>query len=297
MKAKSPTLNPLDLGRIEPTSLSKAEQRISQVVIAAPDKAMHFSMATLAARAQVSAPTVIRFCHSAGFSGFKEFKTWLANTVGAGAAFTHRAVAQGDDTHTIADIVLARGLAALTQLRAQLSNRQGLATSALESAVTLLAQAARIDCYGMGNSGITAQDAAHKFFRMGIPSNAHADPHIHAVAAAMLGKADVVLVFSNSGRSKDLIASVKIAMQVGAKVIAIAPINSPLAKLAHIALNINRSDDPDITAPMTTRLCQLAIIDVLAVSIATRHGPGVQKRLSQIKNILEDKRVPSTSRA
>jgi RpiR family transcriptional regulator, carbohydrate utilization regulator len=278
-------LHRLDLGRLQSGPLSGAEQQVAQVVLLAPEKAMHFSMAKLAQQAGVSEPTVARFCRNTGFNGFKDFKTWLANSVGAGAPFNHRNVTGKDSLPTVFDIVMERSLAALSQVRVQTSQKR------VEEAVKLLSQAARIECYGMGNSGITAQDAAHKFFRLGIPSTAHADPHIHAVAAAMLTKTAVVLAFSNSGRSKELITTLTIAQQVGAKIIVLAPINSPIADIAQVVLNVNQSDDPDLTAPMTTRLCQLALIDVLAVSVALTRRPEVEKKLTHYKNILEDKRV------
>jgi RpiR family transcriptional regulator, carbohydrate utilization regulator len=283
-KASTPALHRLDLGRLEFSQLSESEMRVTRFVQLSPEKVMHFSMAQLALAAGVSAPTIARFCKNTGFTGFKEFKTWLANAVGAGTPYEHRDVAAGDNTKTVFDIVMQRSMAALAQIRAQTSQQH------VDQAVALLNNAHRIECYGMGNSGITAQDAAHKFFRMGIPSIAHADPHIHAVAAAMLTKNDAILAISNSGRSLELLASIKTARQVGAKVIALTPINSPLAKLAHVTLNINQSDDPDLTAPMTTRLCQLALIDVLAVTIAKSRGPALQKRMNQYRGLLEEKR-------
>ncbi len=278
-------LHRLDLGRIESAALSGSEQQVAQVVLAAPQTAMHFSMAQLAQQAGVSAPTIARFCRNIGFSGFKEFKVWLANTVGAGTPYQHRSVEPKDSSDTIFDVVMERSQAALAQVRAQTSKKK------VAEAVSLLHQAHRIECYGMGSSGVTAQDAAHRFFRLGIPSVAHADPHIHAVAATMLNKGDVVLVFSNSGRSKELLTSVELARQAGAKIIALTPVNSPLARLSHTVLNVNSSDDPDLTAPMTSRLCQLVITDVLAVNLALKRGAAVQKKLVVFRRILEDKRV------
>ncbi len=280
----SSALHRLDLGRLEFSPLSESEKRVARFVQSAPEKVMHFSMAKLAKEAGVSAPTIARFCKNTGFCGFKEFKTWLANAVGAGAPYEHRDVVATDSAKTVFDTVMQRTLAALAQIRAQTSQKH------IDQAVALLTAAHRIECYGMGNSGITAQDAAHKFFRLGIPSIAHSDPHIHAVAAAMLSKHDVVLAISNSGKSLDLIASIHIARQFGAKVIALTPINSPLAKLANVTLNINQSDDPDLTAPMTTRLCQLALIDVLAVTLAKERGPALQKRLNYYRSLLNEKR-------
>ena len=53
----------------------------------------------------------------------------------------------------------------------------------------------RIEFYGVGNSGIVAQDAQHKFFRLGLQAMSYSDPHLHSMAATMLGRGDVTWSF------------------------------------------------------------------------------------------------------
>src|SRR5690606_33519039 len=74
--------------------------------------------------------------------------------------------------------------------------RNSLDANEIERALQVLASAHRIECYGQGTSGLVAADAQHKFFRSGIPTVAHADPHIHGIAASLLQKGDVVLAIS-----------------------------------------------------------------------------------------------------
>jgi DNA-binding MurR/RpiR family transcriptional regulator len=47
----------------------------------------------------------------------------------------------------------------------------------------------RIEFYGVGNSGIVAQDAQHKFFRLGVHATAVSDGHVQVMSATMLGRA------------------------------------------------------------------------------------------------------------
>ncbi|RXL80881.1 hypothetical protein EO238_31700, partial [Citrobacter sp. AAK_AS5] len=44
----------------------------------------------------VSQPTVARFCLALGFTGFKEFKLRLVQSLAGGVPFVHRAVGAGD---------------------------------------------------------------------------------------------------------------------------------------------------------------------------------------------------------
>ena len=50
-------------------------------------------------------------------------------------------------------------------------------------------------------------------------------------------------------------------------------------------------EDPDVYSPMTTRLAQLAIIDVLSVGVALRLGPELMVRLERSHASLRDKRL------
>ena len=111
--------------------------------------------------------------------------------------------------------VLDRTIAALMRVRNDLD------AAALDQAIHLLANARTIEFYGAGNSGIIAADAQHKFFRLGVPTVAYSDPHIHGMAATLLQPGDVVVAISNTGRTRDLLRSVEYARQAGADVVGI----------------------------------------------------------------------------
>jgi RpiR family carbohydrate utilization transcriptional regulator len=68
------------------------------------------------------------------------------------------------------------------------------ATFAIEKAVEaggLLPDRRRIEFFGVGNSGVVAQDAQHKFFRLGINTIAYSDGHMQVMSASLLGRATV----------------------------------------------------------------------------------------------------------
>ena len=69
---------------------------------------------------------------------------------------------------------------------------------AIESLVASGQAGQRIEFYGVGNSGIVAQDAQHKFFRLQISTSAYADPHMQNMSAVTLGKGDVVVAISQT---------------------------------------------------------------------------------------------------
>lgn len=265
--------------------LRKSERAVAEWVLAQPNGVLELSIAELAQRVGVSQPTVARFAAALGFSGYKEFKLRLAQSLASGVPFVHQDVGPDDALELVAPKVFDRTVGALINVRNHLDPAQ------LANAVRTLARARRIECYGVGNSGIVALDAQHKLFRFGVPAVAYTDTHTMAMAATVLKRGDAVVAISASGRTTDMLGAVEIALESGAEVIAITAGGSPLARLASVALYADVPEDPDIYAPMISRLAHLAIIDVLCVGMALSLGPALVKRLERAKQTLRDKRI------
>lgn len=275
------------LDRIESQldELRPSEQLVARFVLRHPNLVITLPFPEIAARVGVSQPTVARFCIAAGFKGYRDFKLRLAQSLANGVPFIHQDVSAHDSMADVGAKVFDRGIAAL------LTVRNHLDPGALQQATRLLASAARIEIYGLGNSGIVATDAQHKFFRLGVPVVAYSDPHVHAMSASLLGKRDVVVAISGTGRTRELIRSVEIARNAGASVIAITASASPLAKLATVALLADVPEDLDVYAPMTTRMVHLVIIDVLSVGMAMEKGPELAERLRRSKAAIAERRI------
>lgn len=267
------------------SSLSVAEQRVAALVLAQPHELLNQSVGTVARLAGVSEPTVIRCCRSLGCAGFSDFKMRLAQSLATGQAFAPADVGPGDSVAQLTAKVFNKAAGTLLQVRGQLDPGR------IGRAVELLAAAKRIECYGLGSSGIVAADAQHKFFRLGLPSAAYSDAHVHGMAATMLRPGDVVLAISASGRTMDLLSSVALARESGADVIGITALGSPLAHECTVSLEIIVDEDTDIYTPMTTRLAQLAVVDVLAIGVALQQGPELLSRLQRAKESLRTRRV------
>ncbi|HRO55123.1 MAG TPA: SIS domain-containing protein, partial [Alicycliphilus sp.] len=161
---------------------------------------------------------------------------------------------------------------------------------AAEAIVATWKTGRRIEFYGAGNSGIVAQDAQHKFFRLGVTSLSSSDGHIQVMSATLLGPGDCAVIISNSGRTRDLMDAADIARKNGATTIAITASGSPLAHSCHVHLAADHPEGYDRYSPMVSRLLHLLIIDVLATCVALRIGEPLQPVLQQMKNNLRAKR-------
>ncbi len=270
-------------------ALAPAEQRVGRLVLADPRAFASLPVSELAERSHVSKPTVVRFCRSLGYDGLSDFKLKLAGSVNEGVPFIHRSVDSDDRPAEVMVKVIDNAVAAF------LKYRNDASTVAIERASEALAAAGRnqrrIEFYGVGNSGIVAQDAQHKFFRLGVHTAACSDGHMQVMSASLLGPGDCVVVISNSGRTRDLMDACDIARRKGATTIVITASGSPLAAQGQIHLAADHPEGYDRYSPMVSRLLHLAIVDVLATCVALRiGGDRLQPVLKEMKDNLRSKR-------
>ncbi|WP_058933946.1 MurR/RpiR family transcriptional regulator [Roseateles depolymerans] len=273
-------------------ALPPAEQRVAKLLLADPRAFANLPVSELADRSHVSKPTVVRFCRSVGYDGLADFKLKLAGSVNEGVPFVHRAVDEDDKPGDLIVKVVDNAVAAL------LHYRNDAASHAFERAILALTEAGRdhkrIEFYGVGNSGIVAMDAQHKFFRLGVNTFACSDGHIQLMSATMLGPGDCAVIISNSGRSRDLMDAAEIARKKGATTIIITASGSPLAQMGQlpgqVLLAVDHPEDYDRYSPMVSRLLHLVVVDVLTTGVALRLGENLRPMLQEIKKNLRSKR-------
>jgi RpiR family carbohydrate utilization transcriptional regulator len=283
----------LDRIRASIPALPPAEQRVAQLVLADPRGFSTLAVTELAARSQVSKPTVVRFCRSVGYAGLADFKRKLSGRVNEGVPFVHRAVAEDDKPGDIVVKVIDNAVSALLKYRNEAAGHAF--ERAIAALVATVERKGRIDFYGVGNSGIVAQDAQHKFFRLGVPAAACSDGHVQVMSATMLRPGDCAVIVSNSGRSRDLLDVADIARKKGATTIVVTASGSPLALLGQggagqILLAVDHPEDYERYSPMVSRLLHLTVIDILTTGVALRLGSGLRPMLQEIKKNLRARR-------
>lgn len=269
-------------------SLAPAEQRVGKLVLSDARSFAQMPIRELADLAHVSKPTVVRFCRSMGYNGLSDFKLKLAGSVSEGVPFIHRSVDTDDKVGDVVVKVIDNTVSAF------LKYRNDASVFAVGRAVEALLKACqdgkRIEFIGVGNSGIVAQDAQHKFFRLGVHTISYSDGHMQVMSASLLRAGDCLVVISNSGRTRDLMDATDIARKNGATVLVITASGSPLASAGDIHLAADHPEGYDRYSPMVSRLMHLLIIDVLATCVALRIGSSLQPILQQMKENLRAKR-------
>lgn len=270
----------LDSIRTQYDSLSRSEKKVALAVLEQPELAIGANISTLAQKAGVSEPTVVRFCRAIGFDGWHAFKLKLAQGLALSPG-ADESPALEDLAADLVNKICGRSINTLLDLR------NSLDANAIEQALQVLSRAGRIEFYGQGTSGIIAADAQHKFFRSGIPTVAYADPHIHSISASLLKKGDAVVAISQRGSSPALLRSVQLARASGADVVILAPSGTPLAELATVLIPIDLHFHTDPYTPISARLAYLVVIDILAVGLALRLPPDRRRKMNNAQKALQ----------
>jgi RpiR family carbohydrate utilization transcriptional regulator len=275
------------IGKIEllKPELRKSEQKVAELVLSRPNVITSMSMADMAHKAGVSQPTVLRFCRAVGCTGFQDLKIRLIGDLARTIPFVHRDVRVEDSAKDLSDKLFDRTISTLMRIKNQID------PDALDRAMTILAEANRIEFFGSGASGIVAMDGQNKFFRLGVPCNAVIDHHVQCMSAAILKPGAVVVAISSSGRNANLIQSVNLAIESGVSVVSITRGGSPLAERSSTALCPRIPEDTRIQTPMTSRLVHLMLIDVLQVGVALRKGPHAARDMEKAKASLKGKHL------
>jgi len=266
-------------------SLKPAEKAVADFVLANPEQVMHMSVSEAARDMGVGESTVIRFCRSLGYKGYQEFKLRLAQDLVEPVEFIHENIAFSDTTADLAQKVFQ------TNIQAVADTMKALDPQMVEVAAKNLADAGRVDIYGVGYSSFTALDAKLKFVRLGIIADAYGDAHLQVMAAASLRKGDVAIGISHSGSTRDVVDALSAARKSGASTIAITNFSpSPITRASDVVLLTASPESPLGGEVLTSRIAQLCVLDVLSVALAVTLGDGCLDLIRKTSEAVKKKR-------
>ncbi|MEV0612779.1 MurR/RpiR family transcriptional regulator [Nonomuraea sp. NPDC050404] len=249
-------------------TMPEAQRTIAARVLAAPDAVARMTIVSLADHCGVSTGSVTRLCRALGLHGYAEMRIALASDSGRIKAepWSSRMgadVAAGDDIPRLAEVISA----AVSQ--AVGDTLQGLDREVVGRAALAVAGARRVWVFGIGGSGTVASELQQRLHSIGSAVWTSFDTHFALSATALLGRRDVVIGISHSGRTQETVELIGAAASNGATTIAITnDAGSPLARRAGMALITGVRQEGLRTEALSTRHGQLAVIDLLFVATA-----------------------------
>jgi len=262
------------------TELRRAERQVADVVLADVSFAVDASNAAIAQRANVSEPTVTRFCRSIGCEGVRDFKLKLAQSVVVGRLYLDTASPEQPegDGSPLMKVVFSEARNAISVVERSIDP-----ASVLEAA-DLVANAHQVVVLGLGGSSTSlAHETQNRLFRYGIVTVSHSDPYILKMTAATLKPNDLVIAISGTGRTREVIEVVELAKHYRAKAIGITAPDSELAALCDVKLTVEVPEYPDTLKPTASRYAFLLIIDLLSTAVGYRLDPSSRETLRRIK--------------
>lgn len=270
-------------------SLTKTEKKIAQAILSQPDLLSQCSLSEVAHQLDVGEATFIRFCRTLGFKGYTDFKLDLAIELATqqkeSSVLLDTDVAENDTPKEIA----IKLQATLNNVIAETVNL--LNYDELEQVVAEMRRANRIFLFGVGSSGLTAEDAKHKLMRIGLQTDAVTNNHFMYMQASLLKEGDVVIGISHSGYSEETTKALRIAQENQAKTVAITHnLRSPITEVAdYVLINGNRQGQMQ-GGSIGTKTTQLFVLDLIYTLLVQAEPEKAIQQKQKTLSVIMDQR-------
>ena len=280
----------LEVLRAEYDTFTLSEKKIADYILQNQSECMGIGITEMAAVCGVAVSTVSVFCRKLKLAGFNDFKMELARadllTRTRLDSEMDGEVRQGDGAEDVMKKIHLRGQTVL-DLSAQMLDPQ-----AVEQAVELMDRAARVLLLGQGNHSSVASVAWTQFAMASSKFQIVHDSHMQTVAIANLSPGDVVLYFTYTGATLEVMAAAETIRQVGAKLILVTRFQrSPAAEYADVVLITGADEKPLQFGSVDAVSSQLYVVDVLLSCYCLRHTQEVARQREFIGKELAKKHL------
>jgi RpiR family transcriptional regulator, carbohydrate utilization regulator len=259
--------------------------KISKVMLRDLNFVVDASVKALAEAVAVSEPSIIRYCRDIGCEGFKDFKKQLAQSLILDAKFSLSEDVGAEKEPAVGDRRLTRASASVISAIASVSSSGHFLR--IDEAAKAIVSSHSIVVMGVGgSSGVLAQEAQNRFFRLGLQVVAYSDGYMQRMSASTMRKGDVIVVISATGQPESLKDSCDIAQSSGATAICIAPKASPIASVADILVPVELEVDVPFQRPNPVRYAQLFVLDCIAERAALLLGKSATDSLRRVASAI-----------
>ncbi len=263
-------------------NLTRVEKRIADCLLSSPKSFINSSVTELSEKLGVSQGSINNFGKKFSSGGFSTLKLELAQCISAHSEPPFGAVDRTGSIKSALEVKIRENTASFRNTL-DINSEENLALAA-----QLIMDAEKIEVYGVFQSGVAAKDIYYQLIRLGMPATFVDDSFMCTVSASMLNEKSVAIAVSASGRTKEILDSVELAHQSGAKVICLTGgKSSPLAKISDCVLITPPSGITISNRATEMRLSQLFIIDALCSYIRSIVDEDGQKYYYKFQKIME----------
>ena len=266
------------------SEMGPAEKRIANYIIENTQEIINDSISDFAEKCGCGDATVVRFARRLGFDGYQSLQIGIAGEINS-ASSVNKEITKEDSCF---DIFKKR----INDISVSLNSTESvLDAEKLELTAKAIMNSKRIIVFGLGNSAAIAQDAAHKFLRLGLNAQACCDNHMQAIIATHLDRQSVVIGISHSGSSKDIVDALELSKIGGATTICITNYgNSPIVKSCDYSLFTKAEETQHSILAMSSRIAQLTILDSIYTYIVVISDKPVVQEIYKTELALQNKK-------
>lgn len=251
------------------SKFTSAERRVADYFLQHKPNISTVSITPIATACRVSPATLTRFARKVGCDSFTNFRTRLCTETASSdfdVSDSYSEVQASDNVEDKSKKLLHVYADALKSTQALICD-EGIA-----EAVDLLWNAKTVYCFGQGSSSSVALDAVTRFAPITSKFHWIADSHLQATTAALLKKDEVILYFSFSGATRELLEAGRLVHQSPGKMILVTRFpNAPGVPYCDVLLQCGANESPRNQGAMAAKIVQLYIIDILFNEYSSRN--------------------------
>ncbi len=269
--------------------LTAAEKKTADYVLHNLRESQFLSIAELAEESGVAEATVSRFCRRLGYKGYNAFRLAIASATAHQHRDAERLSGQVEADDSLEDMARKLYTADVSAVSETLNL---IVPEQIAAAVTLLQKANKVLCMGQGGSMLMAQEAAHLFSTVSGKFFAVSDSHMQAIATANMTEQDVLLFFSYSGATRELVEALSVAREQHTRIILITRFTrSPGAEFADLVLRCGSDESPLQLSSVPAKLAQLFLVDVLFSEFCRRNIDECERARERVAAALAEKHL------
>lgn len=250
-------------------SLSNAEKKAATYFLNHVEDVFNKPIAELAKESGASKVAWVRFCKAIGFDGLKDLKKSLVNELFKTTENENDGDTVFSDIHGDTSTEQLIAAVKVSTLRDIQDTAKLLDPSAVEKAANLIVKARSVRFFGLGTSALVAEDLYCKLLRIDKNVCFSKDLLVQLSYAANMTSDDVAILFSISGRTREILEILSLAKSAGTPSVAVTTFGkNPLAANADICLYIASPETTPRSGAMSGRIAQLMAVDVLFAAAA-----------------------------
>jgi DNA-binding MurR/RpiR family transcriptional regulator len=264
--------------------MGPGEKKIADYILQNSQDIISTSISDFSEKCGCGDATVVRFARRLGFDGYQSLKIGIAGEMRSASSVSEKITKED----TCFDIFKKR----INELSVSLANTETvLDAEMLEKTANAIMNSKRIIVFGLGNSASIAQDAAHKFLRLGFNAQACCDNHMQAIIATHLDRKSVAIGISHSGSSKDIVEALQLSKIGGATTVCITNYgNSPIVKACDYSLFTRAEETQHSILAMSSRIAQLTILDSIYTYIVVNSDKQAAQEIYKTELALQNKK-------